>query len=283
LATQAEADRTIATLRGAPADYPYYDGVLRVRVDRALYHGYSITTGGLHPSRGEGGAAGGIALIDEGAGGLVMLFGEDRGPAAGAFMRAGVAVDVVECADGARVVVAVEDGKGRVATILDAKPDADTTLEGLLGVDPFAAPGGRHWLDGLRRVEVRTEACRTRELWLTYSRMDRSGLLSPFGIKSAHPLDGKHPSPGAPTQFWSGTVWAPHSLHGCYALDRYGYHDLAAACARAFCDATATSFAAGGEAFEHLSHENGHGLGVADYTWTAAVALVLMDDFVDPD
>jgi hypothetical protein len=45
----------------------------------------------------------------------------------------------------------------------------------------------------------------------------------------------------------------------------------------------ATSYAAGGDAFEHISHEDGRGLGTGRYTWTAAVALMLMEELVDRD
>jgi hypothetical protein len=39
--------------------------------------------------------------------------------------------------------------------------------------------------------------------------------------------------------------------------------------------------AAGGDAFEHLNHEDAQGLGVGNYTWGAATALVLMEDLAE--
>src|SRR5581483_7539190 len=80
-----------------------------------------------------------------------------------------------------------------------------------------------------------------------------------------------------------GDDLGPHQLHACQALLRYGEVELATAIARAFCDAVATAYAAGGDAFEHLSHEDGCGLGTGRYTWTAAVALQLMEELVDRD
>jgi hypothetical protein len=279
LATQAQADRTIATLRQTPRDYPHHDAMMRIVLDGSLLHGYQVVTDGLHPTRGNGGAAGGVELVD---GGFIVRFGKDRGPAVAAFHP--VMVDVtVRSAEpgGGHVTVLVEDGHGRVVTAVDEDVKGDCVIESG-GIDPFDA-SDQTWTDGLRRIELRATRCEIADVTLRHRRMDRAGLLSAYGIKSAHPLDGKHPAPGAPTQFWSGTIWGPHQLHGCHALRRYGHDDLARACARAFCDAVATSFAAGGEAFEHISHEDGRGLGITDYTWTAAVALVLMQDFIDDD
>jgi neutral trehalase len=152
--------------------------------------------------------------------------------------------------------------------------------EGALGL---GSGSPKPWVHGIRELRLERRGCQVGEVVMRWSRMDHQGLLSPYGLKSCHPLDGKHPAPGAPADFWSGTVWAPHQLHACQALLRYGERDLALACARAFCDAVATSYAAGGDAFEHISHEDGRGLGIGGYTWTAAVALMLMDELLDGD
>jgi hypothetical protein len=257
---------------------------MRVRLGDAsvCYQGSQVVTDGLHPSRGSGSAAGGVERT---ADGFVARFGEDRGPGAMGYRRIGVAVDVASVAagGGASLVVEVEDGTGHVHRPVELKPDAAGVFEGLLGPSPWDSPGARTWMSGLRRVELIASGCEVRSVEVRYDHIDQSGLLSPFGIKSAHPLDGKHPAPGAPTEFWSGTLWGPHQFHGCFGLARYGYDDLAAACARAFCDATAISYAAGGDAYEHLSHETGRGLGTTGYTWGAGTALLLMADFVDPD
>jgi glycogen debranching enzyme len=137
------------------------------------------------------------------------------------------------------------------------------------------------WTPGLAQIQVRARDCRVTALHVDHARMDRAGLLSSYGIKSAHPLDGKHPAPGAPTDFWSGTIWGPHQLHGVQALQRYGYSVLAEAVARAYCDCVAGAYASGGDAFEHHSHEDGRGLGTLGYTWGAGTALVLMQDVLD--
>jgi len=277
LATQAQADRTVSTLRQVPRDYPFHDGAMTIRLDPDRYLGYQVVTDGLHPSRGTGSAAAGVEFTDTG---FVARFGADRGPAATAFTSLVVAVTVRSAEPGGHVTVELEDGGGHVAAVVDTAVDGPGVVESP-GTDPFRATAEVPWTRGLRRVELRATGCDVAEVALRYSRQDRAGLLSAFGIKSAHPLDGKHPAPGAPTQFWSGTIWAPQNFHGCHGLARYGHLDLAKACAMAFCDATTTSFLAGGEAFEHLSHEDGRGLGVTDYSWTAAVALVLMADFLD--
>lgn len=270
LATPEQGRRTIETIVGRPRDYPRTDGWMSIRVDPCLYNGYQVVTDGLHPSRGDGRAAGGVQLSPTG---LTATFGADRGPAAAAFLRMRLEVQVSEAAADAQVQGRVRDGSGRVHELPLGRP----------AVDPLAAdlPGG--WVPGVRELSVTVRGCRLTEVKVSYSRMDRAGLLSSFGIKSAHPLDGKHPAPGAPTEFWSGTIWGPHQLHGVQALARYGEPELAAACARTFCDTVAVAYAAGGDVFEHNSHENGRGLGTGHYTWGAGLALVLMADYADDD
>lgn len=270
IASEEQARRTIRTIRGEPRDWPRNDGWLTIRIDPALYHGYQVETDALHPSRGAGAAAGGVELT---AGGLTARFGTDRGPAAAAFLRMQLSVRVSDVAEVAKVHARLHDGSERVHQ-MDLREAGDGT---------FAADVPGDWVPGIRELAVEADGCRLAEVKLGYSRFDRAGLLSPFGIKSAHPLDGKHPAPGAPTEYWSGTIWGPHQLHGVQALARYGEPELAAACARAFCDTVALAYAAGGDAYEHNSHENGHGLGTGRYTWGAAVALVLMEDYADRD
>jgi hypothetical protein len=280
LAAQAQADRTVTTLLGTPRAYPRYDGIMTMRLSPDLYHGYQVVTDGLHPSRGHGSAAGGVEVNDSGC---VLRFGEDRGPAHAAFNRLGIDVTVADVGHDAIVVVQIEDGRGRCDQVLSAHPTAPSVVDWTFTPNPLVFPDAKPWVPGLRRIEVRHRRCRVTELRVYYGRFDRAGLLSRFGLKSAHPLDGKHPALGAPTSFWPGTIWGPHNLHACYGLARYGHDELARAVARAYCDAVAAAYAAGGDAFEHFSHENGHGLGTGRYTWGAAVALVLMEDFVDTD
>ena len=278
LATEAQAQRTIRTLLGRPRDYPQFDGEMTIRLDPALYHGYQVVTDALHPSRGRGQAAGGVELTQ---GGFIARFGEDRGPAAEAFTRLGVDVDILEADEGAVVAIAIVDGDGRTHVPVDAPAVTGRTLSGMIGQDAMREVDRRTWTHGLRELRLTATGCRVGAVRLRYTRLDRTGLLSPYGIKSAHPLDGKHPAPGAPTEFWSGTLWGPHSFHGCHALSRHGRHDLALAAARAYCDTIASAFAASGEVHEHHSHEDGHGLGTVDYTWSGGTALVLMAELLD--
>lgn len=281
LATEAQAARTIDLLLSRPRQYPRWRGRMRIKLDPSSYCHYQVITDGLHPSRGNGRAAGGVWLT---AGGLAATFGADRGPATAPFRRFGIEVDVAAVEHpGMHLAVEVEDGTGEVMRVVDTRVDGPGRFEGAVGVGQGGSPRALAWINGLRRVELIAPGVTVNSLDVFYNDVAQSGLLSPFGIKSAHPLDGKHPAPGAPTEFWSGTIWAPHQFHGCHALARYGHEDLARACARAFCDAAAVSYAGGGDAFEHLSHETGRGLGTSGYTWTAAVALMLMADFCDDD
>ena len=278
LATAGEAARTIATVRRAPREYPLWDGLLSIRLGDDRYHGYQVVTDGLHPGRGTGPAAGGVELRDDG---LVARFDRDRGPANVTFRRLEVDVDVRGGEGPVRVEIV--DGEGTVYTPVAVDADGPGTFTGLVGDDPWATPTRRRQAKGLTEVRVTAPGVDVADVRLRYSDFRQLSLLSPFGLKSAHPLDGKHPGPGAPAEFWSGTIWGPHQLHACQALVRYGEDDLARAVARAFCDATATSYASGGDAYEHLSHEDGRGLGVPRYTWGAAVALTLMDELLDAE
>jgi glycogen debranching enzyme len=263
LATEDEAARTITLLTGGTYAQ---DEVLDVRIDPSLYHGYQVVTPALHPTAGTGPAAGGVGLASDGSS-AVLRWGDDRSPRDIVFIHPWLEVE----ADGGPVEVLVEDGQGRALSVGDGARAAITP------------PEGRTWMRGISRLEVRVDGGVLRRIRFGFQRQERSGLLSPFGVKSAHPLDGKHPAPGYPTQFWSGTIWAPQTYHACHGLARYGRVDLAAAVARAYCDAVATSFAMSGHAYEHLSHLDGHGLNAVDYTWTASIALVLMKDLLDAE
>jgi glycogen debranching enzyme len=281
-ATEAQASEIVTTLLGRRRGYPYWDGAMTVRLGDHLYRGYQVVTDGLHPTRGSGAAAGGVEITGTG---LVARFGADRGPAAAAFPRMEASVRVRAAAPGASLRLTMVDGDGGVRELVSLDSVQPGSFDGKAGHDTMAhvPDEARHWIPGIRELRLDAPGCTVDEVQLRWFRMEPAGLLSPYGIKSNHPLDGKHPAPGAPTEFWSGTVWAPHQLHTCQALVRYGEHELATAIARAFCDAVATSYAAGGDAFEHISHENGRGLGVGRYTWTASVALQLMEELVDRD
>ncbi len=279
IATPEQAERTLRLLKQYPRDYPSTDARMTVRLDPSLYHGYQVVTDALHPSRGDGEAAGGIELTDDG---FVAHFLHDRGPATAAFRRIVVTVEVADVGPDPYVDVAVTDGKGVTQHPVAGKPELDGTVQGTLGIDPFAVSAEPTWTPGLAEIRASARDCRITSVHVDYSRMDRAGLLSAYGLKSAHPLDGKHPAPGAPTDLVSGTVWGQDNLHGVWALQRYGHDALAEAMARAFCDAVALAYAAGGDSFEHNSHENGRGLGCTGYTWSGCAALVLMHDVLDP-
>jgi len=281
-ASEEQARAIVETLRGRRRGYPQWDGAMTVRLGSQLYNGYQVVTDGLHPSRGAGAAAGGVELAPSG---FVARFGADRGPAAAAFPRMEASVRVARAQAGASLRLTMTDRNGEVHPFLALDAVQPGAVEGRAGHDTMAhLPGdGPHWIPGIRELRLDAPGCDVEEVELRWFRVEHKGLLSPYGIKSNHPLDGKHPAPGAPTEFWSGTIWGPHQLHTCQALMRYGEVELATAIARAFCDAVATAYAAGGDAFEHLSHEDGCGLGTGRYTWTAGVALQLMEELVDRD
>src|SRR5579884_217090 len=281
-ASEEQARAIVETLRGRRRGYPQWDGAMTVRLGSQLYNGYQVVTDGLHPSRGAGAEAGGEELAPSG---VVAGFGADRGPAAAAFPRMEASVRVARAQAGASLRLTMTDRNGEVHPFLALDAVQPGAVEGRAGHDTMAhLPGdGPHWIPGIRELRLDAPGCDVEEVELRWFRVEYKGLLSPYGIKSNHPLDGKHPAPGAPTEFWSGTIWGPHQLHTCQALMRYGEVELATAIARAFCDAVATAYAAGGDAFEHLSHEDGCGLGTGRYTWTAGVALQLMEELVDRD
>jgi glycogen debranching enzyme len=282
IATQEQGRETIDTLLGRRRNYPQWDGFMSVRLGGDFYNGYQVVTDALHPSRGSGAAAGGVDLDERG---MVLRFGADRGPAHAPFLRLEGSVQVVHAGPEATLRLVTTDRDGVEHSLV--APDSVTPgmHSGTAGHEPMShlPSEGLHWIRGIRELRLVARGCEVSEVTLRWNRVQHEGLLSPFGVKSNHPLDGKHPAPGAPTEFWSGTIWGPHQLHTCHALLRYGEVELASACARAFCDAVATAYAAGGDAFEHISHEDGRGLGTGRYTWTAGVALMLMEELVDRD
>lgn len=278
MATREEADRTVRRLLERPRDYPMTDGIMTVRLDPGLYHGYQVVTDALHPTAGPGPAAGGIERTPDG---IVCRFGHDRGPAAAAFRSLSVEPVVTDATTNAWVEVIVTDGRGDQHVPIAGPPGKAGRVEAELGHRPFSGYGNGTWVAGLREIRVRARGCDLQELTVRYARMDRAGLLSRYGLKSAHPLDGKHPAPGAPTEFWSGTVWGPHNFHACQGLARYGHEDLARAIALAYCDGAVASYLSTGEAMEHHDPETGHGYNAWNYAWGAGVALVLMQEFLD--
>lgn len=275
VATREQAARTVDTLLGRGRDRAGYDGEMVVEVDPALYHGYRVVTDGLHPSASAGAAAGGVELL---ATGLRCRFHAGRQPTLTPFARMSVEVEVADAAGAADVQVTVVDGQGRVHRPVDGALRDGVTASGSV-VD--AGDGAGDWLPGVKEITATATGARIRRLAVRYSRTDRAGLLTDAGVRSAHPLDGKVPRSGLPTQFWSGTVWGPHNFHACYGLRQYGYEALARTVARAYADGVTDSFIASGEAFEHFDPDTRRGLGTTDYGWLCGIALVLMEDFLD--
>lgn len=274
VATKQQAARTVDTLLGRPRDRPNYDGEMLIELGTGFYQGYRVVTDGLHPSAGSGAAAGGVEVLPTG---MRCSFEADRMPASVVFTTLTIEVEVAGPTPDARVEVTVTDGAGRVHRPIRTSLDGHVASGAVRDTEGKTRPGVR----GLRAITATVDGARLTRVRVRYSRMDRTGLLTASGVRSAHPLDGKSPAPGAPTEFWSGTVWGPHNFHACYGLRAYGYEDLARMVARAYADGVTESFIGGGEAFEHLDPHTRHGLGTTDYGWLCGIALVLMEDLLD--
>jgi glycogen debranching enzyme len=131
-------------------------------------------------------------------------------------------------------------------------------------------------------VTSAAEGALLRRVTLDYIRPRPEGLLSRYGIRSTHPLDGKVPTAGAPTHYWSGTVWAPYAWHAVEALRAHGEQELAVLVAEGFCAGVRQAYAFGQLAPEHMCEHTGIGMGCDRQAWTAGVAL-LLDDIVRDD
>ncbi|HZQ87629.1 MAG TPA: trehalase family glycosidase [Acidimicrobiales bacterium] len=284
VATADQAARTIALVRGVPRQFPTAEGVMRIRLgsDAELYRGHQVVTDGLCPPGFQGVPAGvqpgDVEMVGDGwraATGPVFRceWPDDRNVATVWFAR--LAVEIVLAPGSGAVVGEIVDGRGRVFPF-----DGGGAVFG-----EVSGPPGDRVPRGLRSVEVRAAgagsppAC-VREVRVSYVRPERAGLLSPYGIRSAHPLDGKYPAPGAPTHFWSGTVWAPFVWFACHAFRRYGEESLAVLLAERYCHAVRRAHGLGAESPEHLSAETGVGMGAPNVAWTGAVALLLESDFL---
>jgi glycogen debranching enzyme len=204
---------------------------------------------------------------------LEVTWPDDRQVATAWFARLAVSVD----ADGP-MDVAITDGRG-ITHLQAAKDGAPVEVGAVAGPPPQDAP-----LHGLARLAVTAAAEGTllRSVTVDYIRPRPEGLLSRYGIRSTHPLDGKVPTPGAPTHYWSGTVWAPYAWHAVEALRAHGEEELGVLMAEAFCAGVKQSYAFGIRAPEHHCEHTGIGMGCPDQAWTAGVAL-LLDDVVRAD
>jgi hypothetical protein len=138
----------------------------------------------------------------------------------------------------------------------------------------------RQPLHGITRLafRARSAAVTLRAVEVTWARQRGAGLLSRYGVRSLHPLDGKFPAGAAPTHYWSGTVWAPYMWHACHALEMAGRHELAVEQSRAFRAGIRDAFRQGVVAPEHVCDQTGMGLGAPRQAWTAAVALLLDEE-----
>ena len=282
VADEGQNHRTIALLRGDPTAFPTHDGELAVVLGTGApaFGGVHLTTTGLHPAVTDGDhltgvvPAAGTVRSEAGwcaaAGGdlLTMAWPRDRMAATVWFNRLEVGVD----ADGP-VEVVVTDGDG--VTGRYAVGDGPVEIGGVSGPPASDAP-----LHGLREVRLRALADEVtlRGLVLRWSRPERHGLLTARGVRSAHPLDGKHPAPGAPTHFWSGTVWAPYCYHVAHALRSAGEELLARAVATGYCDTVMELLRLGAPSPEHFSADTGAAMGAVPVAWTGAVALLLMEE-----
>jgi hypothetical protein len=275
----ASAEQTASTLRLAVGEwrqFPLVEGRARLVLGepRPVTHGCRVTSDGL-TTRADAIQAGyGVRRETSGwrapadVAILTMSWPGDRGITQEWFTRIGVTVE-------GEGEFTVELTTGQGATHHAAVThDAPSVVFG----DVTGPP--RQPLHGLSRLVIRARSLTAtlRNVELTWARQRPRGLLSQFGVRSLHPLDGKFPAGAAPTHFWSGTVWAPYAWLVCHALDRGGLHELAVEQARAFNDGVRASFRQGFVAPEHFCDVTGAGMGAPRQAWTAAVTLLLDEE-----
>jgi hypothetical protein len=282
VATADQAARTIDLLRNRWLDWPSVEGRMRVDVAVPAEHplGWHVTTTGLTPPPDRSWAAVPVDVTVTGSGrtgrvGSALLdidWPADRQVASAWFARIAVCVD----ADGP-VEVTVTDSRG-VSRVESVKDGSEVVIGAVSGPPAPEAP-----LLGIARLTVTAAADEVllRSVTVDYARPRPEGLLSRYGVRSAHPLDGKVPMPGAPTHYWSGTVWAPYAWHAVEALRSYGEDELAALVAEGYCSGVRQSYAFGMLAPEHHCEHTGIGMGCDRQAWTAGVALLLDDLLAD--
>ena len=283
VATAEQAARTVDLVRNTWLDWPAVEGRMRVSLDVPSEHplSWQVTTTGMTPPPDRSWAAvpEGVIVTGQGrtgAAGTILLdvsWPDDRQVANAWFARLAVTVD----ADGP-VEVSLTDSRG-LSHVESATEGSAVVVGAVAGPPPPDAP-----LHGLVRLAVTATAddVLLRSVTLDYIRPRPEGLLSRYGIRSTHPLDGKVPTPGASTHYWSGTVWAPYAWHAVEALRAHGEEELGVLVAEAFCAGVRESYALGIRAPEHHCEHTGIGMGCVDQAWTAGVAL-LLDDIVRAD
>jgi hypothetical protein len=283
VATPEQAARTVELVRGQWLDWPSVEG--RMRVDLGVPHGHplawTVTSTGLTPppDLSWGAVPAGVTVSEtgrRGAAGSALLdisWPWDREVATAWFARIAVSAD----AHGP-VEVTVTDSRG-VSRTDSLKDGLVVEIGAVSGPPPPDAP-----LKGLARLVVTAGAddAEVRSVTVEYVRPRPEGLLSRYGVRSTHPLDGKVPAAGAPTHYWSGSVWAPYAWHGVEGLLAAGENELARLTAQAYVDGVRQAYAFGMLAPEHHCEHTGIGMGCDRQAWTAGVAL-LLDDLLEED
>ena len=98
-------------------------------------------------------------------------------------------------------------------------------------------------------------------------------FLTEHGLATEQVRSPKYQSAG----YWRGPIWAPSTYLLVDGLARGGRNDLAREIARRFCDMIKQK--AGGN-YENFDAQTGRGLCAPGYTWTAAVNLLLMKEYL---
>jgi putative isomerase len=98
------------------------------------------------------------------------------------------------------------------------------------------------------------------------------GYLTDWGIatESIHSPFYQH------NGYWTGPIWAPHTLIIADGLKRAGEHELSKEIAQKFCNLCVKSGFA-----ENFDPKTGEALRDTAYTWTASVFLLLGHEYLD--
>jgi hypothetical protein len=276
VATPVQTEATLRLVTGEWRTFPTVEGRARIALGKSspVTHGCTITSDAL-TARADAVTCGyGVRRDDAGwhapmdVAMLTMTWPRDRSVTQEWFTTVGVTLD----ADG-DVTVELATGDGRIYSSTATAEQPRVTFGDVTG--PPRQP-----IRGIERLTLRARSrdVTVRGVDLTWARQRPQGMLSAYGIRSLHPLDGKFPAGAAPTHYWSGTVWAPYVWHACHALDRAGRHELAVEQSRAFRAGVLAAFRQGCVSPEHLCDKTGLGLGAPRQAWKAAVALLLDEE-----
>jgi hypothetical protein len=276
VATPEQAEATVRLVAGEWREFPLAEGRARITLGEArpVTHGCMIVSDGLTP-RADGVRCGhGTRREADGwhapsdVAMLTLAWPDDRGVTQEWFTR--ISATVAAHGD---VAVELTTGTGQTYHGLATSAVPTVTFGEVTG--PPRQP-----LHGLAQLTFRARSPEVvlQQVEVTWARQRPRGLLSAYGTRSLHPLDGKFPAGAAPTHFWSGTVWAPYAWHACHALARAGHHALAVEQSRAFRAGVLAAFRQGTVAPEHLCDATGVGMGAPRQAWTAAIALLLDEE-----